>query len=378
MSSNEDGKRTRSEIHKLVWSQPMFKVAPTLGITDRGLAKLCDRHKIPYPWRGYWLKVAAGRKPKKLPLPPAVDGVEEVWILSSTTPKSDVVTPAQALAKVVRNEKKITVPKKIPSSPHRVTRILIEKSLLESPLDDEFQHAAIDGCVGFSGTVDHINRAISILNTIVRDLDSRGFLINADDGTPRIEILGEQVTFRIYERLRQEVKMSAGGYRSHTMRPSGELILEITVRGPLWRKRWRDSKSKPLEKVLNDFVAGLILATDAIRQQRIWDEEQRIRDLELKKQREEEARKRQARELKETQERHRAERLELASENWRLFEHQRKYVEAVRAAAMQRGIAVDESTEVGRWLLWSAEHLARRDPLGPSRRLPEIELREWN
>jgi chromosome segregation and condensation protein ScpB len=37
---------TREELYDLVWSTPMTKVADGLGISDRGLAKICARHRV--------------------------------------------------------------------------------------------------------------------------------------------------------------------------------------------------------------------------------------------------------------------------------------------------------------------------------------------
>jgi hypothetical protein len=51
----------RSELYKAVWSQPVFHVARQLGVSDRGLAKICARHSVPLPPRGRWAKVAAGK-----------------------------------------------------------------------------------------------------------------------------------------------------------------------------------------------------------------------------------------------------------------------------------------------------------------------------
>jgi hypothetical protein len=59
----------RSELYEKVWSQPVIKLARELGITDVGLARLCRRHAIPVPPRGYWAKVRAGQRPSTIPLP---------------------------------------------------------------------------------------------------------------------------------------------------------------------------------------------------------------------------------------------------------------------------------------------------------------------
>lgn len=45
---------TRRQLHELVWSTPMRKLAPTVGISDVWLAKLCRECQVPTPYPGYW------------------------------------------------------------------------------------------------------------------------------------------------------------------------------------------------------------------------------------------------------------------------------------------------------------------------------------
>lgn len=53
---------TREQLYERIWAKPMIHVAAEFGISGNGLAKICDRNKIPYPPRGYWAKKAAGKK----------------------------------------------------------------------------------------------------------------------------------------------------------------------------------------------------------------------------------------------------------------------------------------------------------------------------
>jgi hypothetical protein len=39
----------------------MTKVAADLGVSDVAVKKICDKHRIPVPGRGYWAKIAAGQ-----------------------------------------------------------------------------------------------------------------------------------------------------------------------------------------------------------------------------------------------------------------------------------------------------------------------------
>jgi hypothetical protein len=53
---------SRDDLYKQVWDKSMSRLGADYGISGSGLAKICDRLKIPYPLRGYWARKAAGHK----------------------------------------------------------------------------------------------------------------------------------------------------------------------------------------------------------------------------------------------------------------------------------------------------------------------------
>src|SRR5689334_23229077 len=55
---------SRRELFDLVWSKPVTKVAADLGVSDVAIHKICNKHRIPVPGRGYWAKHAAGMRAK--------------------------------------------------------------------------------------------------------------------------------------------------------------------------------------------------------------------------------------------------------------------------------------------------------------------------
>src|SRR5262245_24234317 len=75
---------TRQELFDLVWSAPTRTVAKQIGISDVGLAKVCRRAGLLLPPRGYWAKLAAGKKAQKPQLPARGPGM------------SDRITPRQS------------------------------------------------------------------------------------------------------------------------------------------------------------------------------------------------------------------------------------------------------------------------------------------
>src|SRR5437016_873439 len=64
---------TRRELYDLVWETPLHKLAPLYGLSDVGLAKICQRHQVPFPFRGYWAKLRNGHPVSKTPLSPLDD-----------------------------------------------------------------------------------------------------------------------------------------------------------------------------------------------------------------------------------------------------------------------------------------------------------------
>jgi hypothetical protein len=52
---------TRRELYDLVWTTPMQHLAKKFGLSGPGMAKLCRRHGVPVPPRGYWAQLRYGK-----------------------------------------------------------------------------------------------------------------------------------------------------------------------------------------------------------------------------------------------------------------------------------------------------------------------------
>jgi AcrR family transcriptional regulator len=94
---------SRREIYDLVWSKPMTTIASELGLSGNGLAKICDRLLVPYPTRGYWAKVYAGKDEAQAPLPPAPAGIDLHATIAPARSRSR--RPRQRLTREERREK---------------------------------------------------------------------------------------------------------------------------------------------------------------------------------------------------------------------------------------------------------------------------------
>jgi hypothetical protein len=76
---------SRADLYRQVWNVPVQQLATTYGLSDRGLAKICQRHNIPLPGRGYWAKLHAGQQPPREPLLPIAE--EKAVLIHSPPPK---------------------------------------------------------------------------------------------------------------------------------------------------------------------------------------------------------------------------------------------------------------------------------------------------
>ena len=69
---------TREELHRLVWSVPMQRLAKAFAMSDVALAKHCRKADVPVPPRGWWARREAGQKVDVTPLPATPPGALSV------------------------------------------------------------------------------------------------------------------------------------------------------------------------------------------------------------------------------------------------------------------------------------------------------------
>lgn len=101
----------------------MSKLAAEFGISGNGLAKICDRLKVPYPGRGYWARKEAGQKVVQYRLPEAEEGTPlDVTISPTPPPPAPPKLPKVAEERIEAarsSSSEIVVPDKL-ERPHQV------------------------------------------------------------------------------------------------------------------------------------------------------------------------------------------------------------------------------------------------------------------
>lgn len=367
---------TRKRLYKQVWSEPMRRIAKGFGISDVGLAKICRKHQIPCPPRGYWAKKAAGQSPQQVSLPnPSDDSLIEIR-------ESNGALNGPALSEDL--QKQVTDQNGKPFQIELRDHLRSTHSLI-SEANQLFQTAkyGVDGLIVLPANApldlqvskSSLRRALFIMDALLRAFESHGDPISPG---PRIMLLNVTVQFGISEALeaqREEAELAdlSGRYefrhnRFRTKRvPSGRLTLQIGDRGRYWRHKcrqtWRDSPKQPLEGRLEAIIAGLLEFAARVRQQ---EEEDRIAEearAAAALRRQEEERQRAIRRAEIKAERKRFEDLIEDSLRWQRSRTLHQYIEAARQAYVAQNGTIEPGSEMETWIEWASRHADWLNPL---------------
>jgi hypothetical protein len=393
---------TRAQLHELVWSEPMRRLAPRFGLSNVGLAKVCKRHMVPYPKRGYWAKFAAGQNPRKIDLPTisakSLDRINfRQFLPAKSETRSDV--PPQPL--IPFDPDVLEVIEKARSAPKislaedfrglhpvvRATRDAIQglkpndRGMVSPPYPE--QKTLLDVSVSPA----NLKRSILLLDAVVKAVGRLGGSVEpveTCDGTrTRVVLCGEQVALiRLRERYRQ-VKRPKNHKKLFWCRydyiPTGRLTLGSSRSTTVYAQ---DSESEKLiEPRLNEVIIGWVEEAGRVRFARRKAEEERHRKEEEERLRRErvaaETRRRAEEEARKKAERERVERLIGEARSWNESRLLREYIGEVHRRLIERHGVIEEGSEAAHWLAWAGEQADRLDPFvqGPHSVLDESRTR---
>lgn len=352
---------TREELYNLVWSEPIIKIAPRYGLSDRGFGKLCARHDIPVPPRGCWARKAAGKRVTPTPLPNPGKTVGIVFDRPKTPKETAALEPDAVPSEIVFERDPVNF---VLFDPHaRITHPLVKAAsvVLRS------QRPAYNGIVqsGFKAldirvAPASVSRALRVMQTLILALQKRGYSVQTRERATDAIVLGEKVQIVLRERLKQTIReLTPDEQRRRReglqvtpfdLRPTGELSVNIARASG--RSIASDSGSKKLEDYLNLFIEALV--RDAHEQKNA-----RARREEEERKRQEAERKRIERRKLQLQELARIDRFDRLAKYWRKAEERRAFLSRLREAIG----AVEEASGLDRWLKWADAHVEMSDPL---------------
>ena len=365
----------------------MTALAEEFGISDRGLAKTCNRHRIPVPPRGYWAKVAAGEQPKVPPFLELRDRSLDIITIRGATASLPESVAELARKRKIERESRLTPirratdePLAVIETPHAAVAKTTKLLRTRKPDQEGVIQATGPGNCGVIISAPSIERAIYILDALARGLEAIDLTLTPEGDKMSVKRGLDSISFTLLERTkrvkyiptpeevareeRRKEKQARAWRRndwdsiSYGGRPpwpeyetewTGELVFSIDCWADGLRKTWGDGKIQRVERMVSDIVAGIELILEAIRvgreeseeRERQWKELQRRRALaNARKEREE-----------------------------RRFSHLQRIVELRREAREIRDWLAElsetaqpsEDSDLGRMLLWVRDRLAEID-----------------
>ena len=359
---------SRETLYEQVWQTPMNRLAARYGITGNGLAKICARHKIPYPPRGYWAKKSAGKPVIASPLPEnSNQRLNTILIKPKPFPAGSPLLPLKEQEKVdaARAHAMTTIVPQRLSRPHPIIAAWLAEH-------QERRRFALQPRNPMMSVFDpgefskNDRRRHRFLNTLFKTLERQGAKITDEKHKGLfVELQGERIEIQVREKFKQvrhklapnEMRLlSPGEKRWRSERQTTSMLL-FAIKSFLPRglkTEWLESDEKPLEEMLPDIIAAIMAAVPLL-VARTRAREESDRCYELAQQQRYEAE--QRRKLDEG----RWKRLVDLSQQWREAALVRRFVARLKREEMEIDRDIN-GMPLGVWLEWAEKKIAATDP----------------
>lgn len=374
----------REQLYERVWSETAVKLAKELGVSGPGLAKACRKHDIPVPERGYWARLAAGKRVSRRRLPPRGLGMPTVvqfgrYRYGYQVPEAEMdpdhpPPPAPTfsepmeevrarVAKVVGRVSFVSslenavpaVRQYLEADEERRRKMAATKYFWDTPkFESPMEQRRLRILNSLAARALQLNFPVSVGGSEARDLSIRvgeqhvGFKLEPAGGAP-----------------------PASG-RGRPLKDPVRLRFEISLRhypgGPF--REWVDAKGDPLERHLALILVELIVAGERFHREHAdyryrWILEQRQRVLDERRRRAEEAERKRFERI-EAAKQAKLDRLVKDARDWRAACDLRAYVAAVEAAHSGQDVEVPDGAAgvaLTAWAAWAQSEAARIDPI---------------
>ncbi len=352
---------SRQQLYDKVWSSAMYRVAAELGLSGRGLAKICGRHGIPFPGRGYWAQKAAGHFLRQPPLKPPKEAGED--ILTFTRDSTAAVEKEAPELPAVPVQDQLSAPHPLVEA----TRKALRKT---KTADDGRLHSTGAGALHVIVSAEAMDRALRILDALAKALESRGLTLRIEsrDNQTRtiVEREEDSVILRLFECTTRSLRPLSPAQEKDKQRnpwkysdpqydftPNGQLSIAL---GEGWsgsglRRTWSDGKRTTLDRLLPKVVLGIEHQLD-------YEKNSREEREAAARQREEAERRRVAAAMRQFQADRRAEIVEEKVRYSRLAKEMREWSGQLRT---------EEVNELGaKWLEWAEGYAGRLEAASKS------------
>lgn len=347
-----------------------------MEITDVGLAKICRRHNIPCPGRGYWARLAAGVEDPRPALPEGVAPDEPIVLRHVDEPLHREPPPKPPEVRIFKTLR------------HAHEAVVALGIALETANEDKNGRLVLAGVPEptLAVTPAAHRRALLLLDALAKAITTRGHAVRVipSDGTASdctalsCNIAEEEIVLSMVEDLdridhvptkAEEERLARGygyGIPKYDYVPQGRLRITLTQSG-LHRSSWRDGKKQRLDRLLGRIV--LAAEAEAQRRQHARAAQERKRQEDLCRQREEEAARRRAEEEK-ARLRHKqllVDDLMDMARRWTEARQLRSFLGAVRESVREH----EGGADLISWLDWATTWVNEIDPLTHPELIPK-------
>ena len=272
----------REELYERVWSMPMQRLSKEFGLSDVGLAKLCRRHQIPVPGRGYWRRLETGHQSDRPPLPARNETVHRMEIIRFFLRQNDANDGSSGLA-TSQNAQVQQLFKVLISDDRPIShRFAVRAKRLLSPAREDERGILIPEYGIFCPlkvSAKALPRALRLLDALLFALEQSSISLHWPDGKAEhlgVVVLDQNMSFSISEIVRQKPRVpETKKVKDDWFRPrkwdydaSGQLRLSIdnlyTINA---RHTWKDGKRQRVEDCLGQFIGGLAVLARMLKKQ---------------------------------------------------------------------------------------------------------------
>ncbi len=353
---------TRDKLYDLVWSKPMTEIAKEYGVSDKMIAKICDKLNVPTPGLGYWRKREVGEnipKPRLPDISPEHPTEHIIRKREEFAYEMIISDEANSLVNSLKDPlNKIKIPERVGQLHHSIkaTKESLQPYSRGSIIFNSNHRQ--NGIFKVTVSKQEISRLFNILNTIIIFLEKNHFPVYVKENFLTAKMFGVEIPFSIREKIQRVYSPLKPGYswRDYTSKSTGivQLFIEnVYVDYPI-RKNFIDNKSGKVEDKLNEFITALINCSQAmIAYQKDIDERHGIMQ-----QKEE---KREAIRIQIKEEEQKIAELERNIELFNKANIIRNYIEKLQMKLSS--VSDDERKELEGYINWSLEQADRFDPL---------------
>lgn len=289
METPEENKKiSRQELYDLVWSKPMTALAKEYNISDNGLRKICKKLDIPLPQLGHWQKLQYGKKVKIIPLPKDFKDEETITLnerKEETDNGNNAFSEYHKLLKKITEDSSLTF--NVPDRLVNPDKLIIEaKNDFDSRKHEKYAiykgiMSTSSGIVSVSVAPKNSNRALRIMDKIIKLLKHRGHNVIVKENTTYAVVKGAEIKIRLREKVKRVITKDEKYSWNNTVYIASDILSFKIDEYP--EKEFNDTNNLTLEEQLPKILTKLELVSEKIKRD---NEDREIRHQEYRKQRE--------------------------------------------------------------------------------------------